>query len=268
MEEAMACKTDSGEAAFWWLGQSGFLIKLGNTLLCIDAYFENDFHRLHPPLLLANELADVDYVLGTHDHVDHIDRTSWAIIADACPATNFIVPSMHIGVLTEATGIKRNRFIGLDDGAPPFEKDGIAIYGIPSAHEFLDRDPQTGCHPYLGYIVKGNGVTLYHSGDSLIYEGLEAKLRQHAPLDIMFLPINGRDGVRYRANCIGNMTFQEAVDLTGALHPGLAVPSHYDMFAGNLANPFDYTDYLEAKFPDIPFWVGGHGVKVLYSRKG
>ena len=49
----------------------------------------------------------------------------------------------------------------------------------------------------------------------------------------MFLPINGRDAGRFRRNCLGNMTYQEAGDLAGELAPGWVVPCHYDMFAHN-----------------------------------
>ena len=62
------------------------------------------------------------------------------------------------------------------------------------------------------------------------------------------LPINGRDAERYRRNCIGNMTFQEAADLAGELQPELALPGHWDMFADNPGNPDAFVDYLTVKY--------------------
>ena len=95
-----------------------------------------------------------------------------------------------------------------------------------------------------------------------MYEGMLTKLRKHAPLDVMFVPINGRDAQRYLTGCIGNMTFQEAVDLCGEMEPSLAVPGHYDMFAGNLGNPLLFKAYLEAKYPGIRCWIGERGEAV------
>ena len=66
------------------------------------------------------------------------------------------------------------------------------------------------------------------------------------------LPINGRDGVRYRSNCIGNMTFQEAADLAGEVGTVLVIPGHFDMFAHNGEDPAKFEDYLAAKYPDGP----------------
>ena len=58
------------------------------------------------------------------------------------------------------------------------------------------------------------------------------------------------------------MTYQEAVDLAGAIHPRVVVPTHYDMFAGNLEDPKLFVDYLNVKFPDLTAHVCRYGEKV------
>ena len=78
----------------------------------------------------------------------------------------------------------------------------------------------------------------------------------------MFLPINGRDAARFRRGCLGNMTYQEAVDLAGELKPRLIVSIHYDMFADNAEDPRNFVDYLNAKYPDVDCWVGTPGTMV------
>ena len=113
-------------------------------------------------------------------------------------------------------------------------------------------------------MITGNGVKLYHSGDCVVYDGLQRKLEQQGPLDVVFLPINGRDGKRFRSGCIGNMTFQEAVSLVCELKPALTVPGHYDMFPGNTIDPMLFTDYLEAREPSLEYWLGGRGTRVKY----
>jgi L-ascorbate metabolism protein UlaG (beta-lactamase superfamily) len=97
-----------------------------------------------------------------------------------------------------------------------------------------------------------------------VYDGLAGTLKRRR-LDAMFVPINGRDATRYRSGCIGNMSYQEAVDLAGEARPRLAVPGHYDMFASNSANPADFADFLTAKFPDLPCWIGPQGQRVIFG---
>lgn len=127
---------------------------------------------------------------------------------------------------------------------------GVKISAVAAAHEFLDYDPVTGLYPYLGLIFEGNGVTVYHAGDCCIYEGLQTKLRKWS-IDLAMLPINGRDAKRLKNNCIGNMTYQEAADLAGALNPSVTIPAHYDMFAMNSINPKLFLDYMKIKYPHL-----------------
>ncbi len=135
----------------------------------------------------------------------------------------------------------------MNDG-DSFSFGGITVHALPAAHEFLSPDPETGLHPFLQYIIEGNGLRIYHAGDTLRYEGLLPRLQAFGPLDAAILPINGRDGARYRRNCIGNMTFQEAADLAGELRPRLVIPGHLDLFADNPGDPDAFMNYLDAKY--------------------
>lgn len=256
------CVVDKGKIAFWWLGQLGYAIKLGDTVIYIDAYLSERQDRNIPPLLKPEEVVNADFIFGSHDHSDHIDRKVWHQLSVSSPKAKFVVSKLLIKNLSVELNIPQNRFIGLDDGLT-VEENELKITGIAATHEFLDRDQSTGSYPYLGYIIEGNGCTLYHSGDTCIYEGMHTKLKSFNRFDAMFIPINGRDAERYLRNCIGNMTFQEAVDLVGAVNPKLAVPGHYEMFSGNSQNPKAFAEYLEAKYPGIKYWIGNHGEMVL-----
>ena len=114
----------------------------------------------------------------------------------------------------------------------------------------------------MGYAVSYQGATVYHAGDCCIYEGLETRLRQLGRLDVMLLPINGRSASRLRRGILGNMTYQEAADLAGAVKPGLVIPMHYDAYAGNLENPLLFQDYLHVKYPDVPCAVPRAGERL------
>ena len=137
--------------------------------------------------------------------------------------------------------------IGAPDAGQSVKISDIIIHAIPAAHEFLSPDEQ-GRYPCLQYIIEGEGKRVYHAGDTLRYEGMLQLLKSFGPFDVALLPINGRDGTRYRRNCIGNMTFQEAADLAGELCPNVVIPGHWDMFADNPGDPEAFADYLDAKY--------------------
>lgn len=265
IREIDTCVLESGTAAFWWLGQMGQAIKLGDVVIYIDAFLSEWPNRKFTSLLRPEEITNADFILGTHDHGDHIDRDVWHQLSISSPNAVFVVPKHLVRSLSTDLDIPEERFCGLDDGIC-FSEDRITISAIPSAHEFLDQDTLTGSYPYLGYMIEGNGCTLYHAGDTCIYEGLYNRLREWKNIDAMFLPINGRDAKRYRENIIGNMTYQEAVDLTGTIKTQLVVPGHYDMFSFNSEDPELFVAYLEAKYPGLKYWIGNHGDMVLINK--
>jgi L-ascorbate metabolism protein UlaG (beta-lactamase superfamily) len=256
------CRLSSNQGAFWWLGQHGFAVKLGRKVLYIDAFLSEHHDRLIPPLFRPQEISNADYILGSHDHADHIDRDAWPVLAANLPKTRFVVPALLKENLSSELGIAEDRIVGLDD-LTFFDDGEIRITGIAASHELLDKDPQAGLYPYLGFVVEGNGRSLYHSGDSCIYEGLQTKLKRWK-LDAMFLPINGRDAKRLSSGCIGNMTYQEAADLAGALSPGLVIPAHYDMFAHNGGNPKLFLGYISVKYPAIKAKLCRHGKREMF----
>lgn len=108
---------------------------------------------------------------------------------------------------------------------------------------------------------------MYHSGDTCIYEGMYTKLRKWNKFDVMFIPINGRDAKKYGKNCMGNITYQEAVDLAGSINPRLVVPGHYEMFTENSEDPSLFADYINAKYPEVNYWIGEHGQSVKVSNQ-
>lgn len=247
--------------SIWWLHQAGFVIRIGEKVFAIDLFLSPAAERVVPPPVRPEEVTGLDYVLGTHDHLDHIDRAVWPALAKASPEAKMLVPRYHLEKLQRQLPAVAGRLVGVGNGTP-FEEDGFRVQAIPAAHELHEQDPVTGEYAAVGYAVSYQGVTVYHAGDCCIYEGLETRLRQLGRLDVMLLPINGRSASRLRRGILGNMTYQEAADLAGAVKPGLVIPMHYDAYAGNLENPLLFQDYLHVKYPDVPCAVPRAGERL------
>ena len=262
IEDVNNTKAIPGTGVFWWLGQHSFVLKLSTMRIYIDPYLDPNPDRQTPPHFHPEEITNADLVLCTHDHGDHIDPYALAGIVAASPEAQFVGPRPHRKRLLDI-GIPEER-LHLLSHEESLSLNGITVTAVKAKHEFFEEGPQG--FPYLGYVIQGNGITAYHSGDTLVWEGLCSHLKRWK-LDVAFLPINGRDAARYRVGCIGNMTFQEAVDLAGELEVGLAVPSHWDMFAMNSEDPQKFVDYLAAKYPERKAWVGPTGSGVRFSGR-
>ena len=237
-----------GTIALWWLGQMGLMVKAGDTTICIDYYATPNESRQVAPPIAAEEMKGIDIFIGTHDHLDHIDHDAWKIWAKTNPDAKFVFPRMHMESVL-ADGVNAENAIGLNAGESITIKD-ITIHAIAAAHEFPDQDPETKLYPYLQYIIEANGVRIHHAGDTVRYEGMMPELKSFGTIDVGLLPINGRDAKRYRENCIGNMTYQEAADLAGELGTKMVIPGHWDMFEFNGEDPHAFADYLDAKYHD------------------
>lgn len=223
--------------AVWWLGQSGFVIKSRRGTLVIDPYLSEHLTqkydgtskphvRMTRAPLRGRELENIDLVLASHKHSDHLDPGTMPDLLAASPAARLGLPASLVEHAA-SLGLPRDRLIPLEAGTT-FEHAGFRVRAIPSAHEGLDTDAE-GRHLYLGFVVEAEGLRLYHSGDSLAYDGLADWLGPE-PFDVLFLPINGRDPAR---GVPGNMSAAEAVALAGQVRPRFVVPHHYDMFTFN-----------------------------------
>ena len=244
---------------FMRCGQQGIMFwdEESNYKFGIDLFLSDEPGRKLQNLVGIDDLRDVNLLFGTHDHIDHIDRQAWRIIGKKHPHIRFVAPKLFEDDLPKDLDIPKERFIFIDENEK-IEEGPITIEAVQAAHEFVDETPE-GLHPYLMYIVSFNGKKICHMGDTCLYEGVYEKLRNHGPYDVMFPPINGRDAKRYKDNIIGNMTYQEAADLIGVLEPALAVPGHYDMFDFNSADPMDFLDYVNIKYPAQKVEVLGVG---------
>ena len=242
---AETLNTPKTRPAITWLGQMGLRIEIGNTTIFVD-YFASPFEgRAFPAPIPADEVRGVDAFLGTHDHIDHIDHNAWRVWAKTCPGAKFVFPSVHRRAVLD-DGASEAQLLPIAAGKSVRVGD-ITIHAIPAAHEFLSPTAD-GRYPCLQYVIEGGGARIYHAGDTLRYEGMVPMLRAFGSIDAALLPINGRDGARYRAGFIGNMTFQEAVDVAGELGVKMALPGHWDMFAENPGDPEAFADYLDAKY--------------------
>jgi L-ascorbate 6-phosphate lactonase len=237
IEEIETTAPVPGSLVVWWLGQSGFLIKSRAGVLAIDLYLSDHLtakyeatDRPHVRMTRApirgSDLRGVDMVVASHRHSDHLDPGTAPDLMAASPTAVLMLPE-SIREYAAGLGLPPDRMIGLDSGDERV-RAGFRVRAIPSAHEGLDTD-EAGRHRYLGFVVESEGIRLYHSGDSLAYEGLTEQLGS-GRFDVMFLPINGRDPTR---GVPGNMTPGEAVDLAAQIRPRFVVPHHYDMFTFN-----------------------------------
>ena len=238
------------ELSIWWLGQSGFLLQWRGRHLLFDPYLSDSLTRKYAqtdkPHVRMTELAIeplrldfVDVVTSSHSHTDHLDADTLIPLKAANPSLEIVVPAANLALAAERLQVPPERLTAIDEGEL-VEAAGFQIRAIPSAHETVERDEQGRCR-YLGYVVRFGSWSVYHSGDTVWYEGLEDALRPWS-LDLALLPINGRAAERRVA---GNLDGVEAARLAHAAGAALVIPCHFEMFEFNTASPDEFVTECE-----------------------
>jgi len=100
--------------AMWWLGQASVVLRTAGTTVYIDPFLSEYPERLAPPLFTPTEAPPADYVLCTHEHVDHFDPQTLPGLAQASPRARFVVP-LHM--VEQVTALARSGHYVLQQGA-------------------------------------------------------------------------------------------------------------------------------------------------------
>ena len=166
----------------------------------------------------------------------------------------------QVSVPQAAAHVTAARVVGSRADEPLQIKD-VDIWPIPAAHDRL-ADAERG-HRFQGYIVRLDGVTVCHTGDTVMYDGLVERLRERA-VDVLLAPINGLDYFRTKRDIVGNLSAREAAELAAAAGVKLLIPGHWDLFTGNAENPGHLVEYLARAHPEQPCHYMARGERFIY----
>jgi len=238
-----------------WLGQAGFMVEYASTRILIDPFLSDHPARLYPPPPDEEIRSRIDWLLVTHEHLDHLDLEFTASLISRCPDLRVMLPTSLATLVANVVPTEQVTTIAPGDSvelAPSMRVDVMpAFHGIEVADGYSDGSAFGGPR-FVGYVVRTPAGSLYHSGDTIVNDELVGALRG-AKVDIALLPINGRDYFREAEGLVGNMNAGEAVRLAIEIGAHTLVPMHWDLFRGNTVNPGSAVD--EAAKLDAPLHV-------------
>lgn len=245
LEAALAAPVATG-LSLYWLGQAGFVINAGGYRLVIDPYLSDSLAekyrgRLYPHQRMmaapvtTDGLGQVDLVLSTHQHTDHMDPQTLQPMLATRPEVKLVAPLAALDEALKRAAIGPDRLLLLDAGDKITPLSGVSVTATRSAHETLERD-SAGHYKFLGYVIEIGGVRLWHSGDTIPYDGMVDEVAALKP-DIALLPVNGRSAELLANGVPGNLALAEAIDITKAIGAKALVAHHFGMFSFNTTDP-------------------------------
>ncbi|MGB3372896.1 MAG: MBL fold metallo-hydrolase [Rhodococcus sp. (in: high G+C Gram-positive bacteria)] len=224
---------NAGEIAVTWYGHSSVLVELDGRRILADPVWSNRVSpsqavgpsRLHPTPVRLDALPAVDAIVISHDHYDHLDKTTIQRLASLQSAP-FVVP-IGIGAHLRHWRIPEDRIIELDWDEQT-EVAGLTITCTEARH-FSGRGLKRDLTQWASWAFAGPKHRVFFGGDTGYTVKFAEIGAQYGPFDVTLLPVGAYDP---RWADI-HMNPEEAVRAHGDLGGGLLVPIHWATF--NLA---------------------------------
>jgi L-ascorbate 6-phosphate lactonase len=230
-----SCHPSGGQIALFWMAGAGFVLKTAELTIGIDLYLSNacqtdaGFKRLYPTLVTANEL-NLDLLVTTHDHPDHLDPES--VVPFALAGTTILGPVSCMGYCRQR-GIPDDHLIELNRGESA-QFRGVDIEAFVSDHGEYSPD----C---IGVVLAADGKTVYYASDTCPRFDVIDRVRARYEVDAYLVPINGR---------FGNPDSVQAAAMTARLAPRYVVPCHFWMFIEHGGEPWIFAEEAAKQCPD------------------
>lgn len=185
-------KIVSEQAKFIWFGHSSILLEIAGKRILIDPMFgevpspiswmgSNRFSKTLP--LSIEELPEIDIVLISHDHYDHLDYES--IKALKSKVKKYITP-LGVGSHLQAWDIDNSNITELDWWQET-QIEGLTFAATPARH-FSGRSLSDSKETlWASWVIQSEKENIYFSGDSGYGDHFKAIGEKYGPFDLAFM---------------------------------------------------------------------------------
>jgi L-ascorbate metabolism protein UlaG (beta-lactamase superfamily) len=201
------------------LGHSTMLIKLRGAYWLTDPVFAeraSPFRwmgpkRFHQPPIALHELPPIRGVILSHDHYDHLDRSTMAFLADTVEV--FLTP-LGVGDRLIEWGVAASKVHQLD-WWDSIEIDGLRMTATPAQH-FSGRTPFDGNRTlWASWVIVDEELRVFFSGDTGYFDGFKAIGERLGPFDITLMETGAYDAQWPYVHMQPEQTVQAHIDLRG-----------------------------------------------------
>lgn len=213
-----------------WFGHSAFLLEMEGKILMLDPMlgpasspFSFMTKRFNRNLAVSFEdLPEIDAVLLSHDHYDHLDYPS--IVALDKKVGRFFVP-LGLGSHLQRWGVEPSKITELD-WWDEIEFEGLRFACTPSQHFSGRSVNDRNCTLWASWAIMGQGKRLFFSGDSGYFPGFKTIGEKYGPFDIALMECGQYNELWQEIHMMPEETAQACVDVQSAV----LMPIHWGMF--------------------------------------
>ncbi|NJW51523.1 MBL fold metallo-hydrolase [Salinimicrobium sp. CDJ15-91] len=223
-------KLDKDRPQLVWFGHSSYLLQINGYKVLVDPVFSGNaspfrfFGKAFPGAdhYKAQDMPEIDLLVITHDHYDHLDYPS---IKKLAPRVKRIITSLGVGAHLETWGVKNDKINELDWWETFKVDDEINLTATPSRH-FSGRSLKRNQTLWSSFVLDIFGYRIFIGGDSG-YDGTFRKVgEKFGPFDLALLECGQFGKYWPQIHMFPEQTVQAALDLKAKK----TVPVHWGKF--------------------------------------
>lgn len=178
--------------AAYWMGHSTALLELDGYRILIDPVFENAgpfpgiTKRFGSSPVRREQLPELDILLITHDHYDHLEAKTIKFLAYR--NIKFVVP-LGVGARLKGWGVPAKNITELG-WWQNFTYNGIQITACPTIHYSGRSSTDRNKTLWASYAIKGKEKNIYWSGDTGYGKHFKEIGDKYGPFDVSFIEID------------------------------------------------------------------------------
>lgn len=222
---------DKNTDAVVWMGHSSLFIQLAGKRFLVDPVFSSNAapvpgaNTAFPGTLIysAADIPDIDYLLISHDHWDHLDFPTVSALRDK---VGKIICPLGVGAHFERWDYPLDRIVEADWYDAVQLDDGLSVHVLPARH-FSGRGLTRNKTLWAAFALVSPQQKIYFSGDSGYGSHFHEAGKRFGGFDLVILDCGQyNEGWRFV-----HMMPEEAVDAAEALQAKAFLPAHIGKFS-------------------------------------
>lgn len=230
------------DLSLWRLGHSTLLIKLSGKYWLTDPVFAERAspfsfagpQRFHAPPLARDDLPEIEAVILSHDHYDHLDRET--VLAIEPKVKHFLAP-LGVGDRLIDWGIPSGK-VQQHDWWQETQIGPVKLIATPAQH-FSGRSlTNRNSTLWASWVLISPEIRLFFSGDSGYFDGFKTIGERFGPFDMTLLENGAYNQAWSDIHMMPEETVQAHLDLRGKQ----LVPIHngtFDLALHAWTDPFE-----------------------------
>ncbi|TKI08204.1 MBL fold metallo-hydrolase [Martelella alba] len=220
------------EDAIWWLGHACLVMRIAGKYVLIDPALGPRASplpfvgpkRKTPLAADIADLPDIDLIVYSHNHYDHLDRSSLRRLLRRFPTVQVVTP-LGMGDWLKKHGV---RAVEECDWWDSLDFAGIRLHCVPARHWSMRSLRDRNRSLWSGWVVDAGDWRFYFSGDSGYTDELTEIGRRLGPFDIAALPIGAYAPEWFMGE--SHMSPTSAVKFYQQLQCPRVIPIHWGVF--------------------------------------